>query len=76
MFAGLPRLLQPPKVPTLLLSHHSFLLRSVRLLVNLHPNIHTNSTPPDIVINLLLADLLSQGTITLALHCHIIEQLL
>jgi hypothetical protein len=32
--------------------------------------------PPDIVINLLLADLLSHGTITLALHCHIIEQLL
>jgi hypothetical protein len=54
----------------------SQLLVVIRGFVTLHPNIHTNSTPPNIVINLLLADLLSHGTITPALHCHIIEQLL
>jgi hypothetical protein len=54
----------------------SQLLVAIRTFVNLHPNIHTNSTPPDIVIDLLLADLLSHGTIIPALHCHIIEQLL
>ncbi len=54
----------------------SQLLVAIRTFVTLHPNIHTNSTPPDVVINLLLADLLSHGTITPALHCHIIEQLL
>jgi hypothetical protein len=54
----------------------SQLIVAIRTFVNLHPNIHTNSTPPDIVINLLLANLLSQGTITPALYFNIIEQLL
>jgi hypothetical protein len=71
-----PAPLTPAAQSAYVTSLASQLLVVIRTFVTLHPNIHTNSTPPDIVINLLLADLLSHGTITPALHCHIIEQLL
>jgi hypothetical protein len=48
---------------TYLTSLASQLLVAIRTFVNLHPNIHTKSTPRNIVINLLLANLLSHGTI-------------
>jgi hypothetical protein len=71
-----PAPLTPAAQSAYVTSLASQLLVVIRAFVTLHLNIHTNSTPPNIVINLLLADLLSHGTITPALHCHIIEQLL
>jgi hypothetical protein len=71
-----PAPLTPAAQSAYVTSLASQLLVAIRTFVNLHPNIHIKSTPPGIVINLLLADLLSHGTITPALHCHIIEQLL
>jgi hypothetical protein len=40
------------------------LLVSICIFANPHPTIHADTTSPDVVINMLLLDLLNQGTIS------------
>ncbi len=52
------------------------LIVAIRIFVQLHPTLYTNNTPPNIVVNTLLLNLLTQGTLSQLMYSCIIEKLL